>query len=49
MYGWTEVDPEGVYRVSGFRGTNRFTELSQANHRLYPTLESQRNSNPDHQ
>jgi hypothetical protein len=46
IYGWTEVDPNGVYRVSGFRGTNRFTELSQMNNRLWGTLENQHNSKP---
>jgi hypothetical protein len=46
IYGWTEVDPEGVYRVSGLRGTNRFTELSQMNYRLWHPLEEQRNANP---
>jgi len=46
MYGWTEVDPDGVYRVSGLRGTNRFTELSQMNRRLYRSLDQPRGSAP---
>lgn len=45
-YSWVSVDPEGVYRVSGFRGTNRFTELSQMNHRLFHPLEEHRNAKP---
>jgi hypothetical protein len=45
-YSWASVDPEGVYRVSGFRGTNRFTELSQMNHRLFHPLDEQRNAKP---
>ena len=25
----TDVDPNGTYRISGFRGTNRFVEIGQ--------------------
>jgi hypothetical protein len=46
IYNWVAVDPDGVYRISGLRGTNRFTEVSQMNRRLYIKLENQKNSNP---
>ena len=29
VYATTEVDPQGVYRISGFRGTTRFVEIAQ--------------------
>lgn len=29
VYSTTEVDPGGVYRISGFRGTSRFVEITQ--------------------
>jgi hypothetical protein len=29
VYSTTEVDPDGVYRISGYRGTSRFVEVSQ--------------------
>ncbi|MDA8044170.1 MAG: DUF1214 domain-containing protein [Actinomycetota bacterium] len=29
VYLQTEVDPEGTYQISGFRGTNRFVEVTQ--------------------
>jgi len=28
IYGWTSVRDSGVYRIKGFRGTNRFVDLS---------------------
>lgn len=46
IYGYTAIDADGVYRISGYRGTNRFTEFSQMNKRLYHQLEEQRNPNP---
>jgi hypothetical protein len=30
VYMTTEIDPKGVYRLSGFRGTSRFVEITQA-------------------
>jgi len=38
IYSYAAVDPEGIYRISGFRGTNRFTEFSQMPHRLWPEM-----------
>jgi hypothetical protein len=29
VYSTVELDPQGVYRISGFRGTSRFVELQQ--------------------
>ncbi len=29
VYSTTEIDPAGVYRISGFRGTTRFVEITQ--------------------
>src|SRR5436309_7163968 len=29
VYSTTEIDPNGVYRISGFRGTTRFVEITQ--------------------
>ena len=29
VYATTEVDPSGTYRISGFRGTQRFVEITQ--------------------
>ena len=28
-YRTTDVDPKGVYRISGYRGTTRFAEIAQ--------------------
>ena len=33
-YRTTDVDPKGVYRISGFRGTNRFVEIGQQSYEL---------------
>ncbi|WP_082826116.1 DUF1214 domain-containing protein [Croceicoccus estronivorus] len=33
-YNSTEVDPKGTYRLSGFRGTNRFVEVGQQSYEL---------------
>jgi len=46
IYGFVEVDPEGVYRISGFRGTNRFTEFSQTRWRIWPPLSEGGNASP---
>jgi hypothetical protein len=29
VYSTTEIDPDGVYRISGYRGTTRFVEITQ--------------------
>ena len=29
VYLTTEIDPDGVYRISGYRGTSRFVEITQ--------------------
>ena len=29
VYSTTEIDPSGTYRISGFRGTSRFVEITQ--------------------
>jgi hypothetical protein len=29
VYSTTEIDPQGVYRISGYRGTSRFVEITQ--------------------
>jgi hypothetical protein len=29
VYSTAEIDPDGVYRISGFRGTTRFVEITQ--------------------
>ena len=29
VYMTTEIDPKGVYRISGYRGTSRFVEITQ--------------------
>ncbi len=29
IYSTTEIDPSGVYRISGYRGTTRFVEITQ--------------------
>ena len=29
VYSTVEIDPQGVYRISGYRGTTRFVELTQ--------------------
>lgn len=33
-YRTTDVDPKGAYRISGFRGTNRFVEIGQQSYEL---------------
>ncbi|OCC23288.1 hypothetical protein MB02_11645 [Croceicoccus estronivorus] len=33
-YRTTDVDPQGSYRISGFRGTNRFVEVGQHSYEL---------------
>ncbi|SFR96526.1 DUF1214 domain-containing protein [Sphingomonas jatrophae] len=33
-YRTTDVDPRGIYRISGFRGTNRFVEVGQHSYEL---------------
>ena len=33
-YRTTDVDPAGSYRISGYRGTNRFVEISQQSYEL---------------
>lgn len=33
-YRTTEVDPQGTYRISGFRGSNRFVEIGQHSYEL---------------
>ncbi len=33
-YRTTDVDPKGTYRISGFRGTNRFVEIGQHSYEL---------------
>lgn len=33
-YRTTDVDPKGTYRISGFRGTNRFVEIGQQSYEL---------------
>lgn len=39
IYGSTQVDPDGVYRISGFRGTNRFIDIQQQANRILPPLD----------
>jgi len=46
IYGFVEVEPDGVYRISGFRGTNRFTEFSQMPWRIWPSLAEARYASP---
>lgn len=46
VYGYTAIDDDGTYRISGFRGTNRFTEISQMPHRIYHPLDDARNPRP---
>ena len=29
VYSTAEIDPHGVYRISGYRGTSRFVEITQ--------------------
>ena len=29
VYSTTEIDPDGVYRISGYRGTSRFVEITE--------------------
>jgi hypothetical protein len=39
VYSTVEIDPRGVYRISGFRGTSRFVELQQQSYdMLTPAL-----------
>jgi len=33
-YRTTDVDPKGTYRISGFRGTNRFVEIGEQSYEL---------------
>jgi hypothetical protein len=33
-YRTTDVDPQGTYRISGFRGTNRFADIGQQSYEL---------------
>jgi hypothetical protein len=37
IYKWSEVEPEGVYRISGYRGTCRFVEVSEWVRRIMAT------------
>ena len=38
VYGMAQVDPDGIYRISGFRGTNRFVDITQQALRIFPPL-----------
>jgi hypothetical protein len=46
IYNYTAIDPDGTYRISGFRGTTRFTEFSQTHRRVFHQLEDARNPKP---
>jgi hypothetical protein len=35
VYSSVEIDPEGVYRISGFRGTSRFVEITERGSRMF--------------
>jgi hypothetical protein len=39
IYGTAQVDPDGIYRISGFRGTNRFVDIQQLPNRIFPGLD----------
>jgi hypothetical protein len=38
VYMHADVDPKGVYRISGFRGTSRFVEITQRAVRITTTM-----------
>lgn len=40
IYNSTQVDPEGTYRISGYRGTNRFVDIQQQRTRILPGLDN---------
>ena len=42
IYGSTQVDPEGIYRISGFRGTTRFIDIQQQKARVFVPLDKMR-------
>ena len=42
VYSTTEVDPHGVYRISGFRGTSRFVEITQQSFDMMTSLGARR-------
>jgi hypothetical protein len=45
VYSTTEIDPAGTYRISGFRGTSRFVEITQQGFDMMsPELVTNRNS-----
>ena len=44
IYGATQVDADGVYRISGYRGTCRFIDIQQMKFRILPQLEHMRGS-----
>ena len=33
-YRTTDIDPKGIYRISGWRGRNRFVEIAQQSYEL---------------
>jgi hypothetical protein len=35
VYSSVEIDPEGVYRISGYRGTSRFVEITERGTRMF--------------
>jgi hypothetical protein len=35
VYSSVEIDPEGVYRISGYRGTSRFVEITERGSRIF--------------
>jgi hypothetical protein len=35
VYSSVEIDPEGVYRISGYRGTSRFVEITERGARMF--------------
>lgn len=44
VYSTTEIDPAGTYRISGFRGTSRFVEITQQGFDMMsPALVTDRN------
>lgn len=46
VYLTTEVDPNGVYEISGFRGTTRFVEITQQETRMTSPRHFERRSGP---
>jgi hypothetical protein len=50
VYMVTDIDPLGIYRISGFRGTSRFVEISQSGWEMLgaPTVGGQRVHLPTH-